>query len=188
MELFKNTNYDFLGKKWPFIIASLVLSVAGLDQHRAEGRAALRDRFQGRHADDGEVCRYAPDRQDPHGAVSKESTGEVSVQNLRQQASERGRDRHGAGGRAAARPEPPGHAGHAGSDLRPARERQAGLQQRRRTRRWRTACGTRWRGNNVAMSEQQLQKLVDGSAGFPRHAAALRPDHEFRSTCRPCRA
>jgi preprotein translocase subunit SecF len=30
MELFKNTNYDFLGKKWPFIIASLVLSVAGL--------------------------------------------------------------------------------------------------------------------------------------------------------------
>jgi len=29
MELFKNTNYDFLGKKWPFIIASLVLTVAG---------------------------------------------------------------------------------------------------------------------------------------------------------------
>jgi len=30
MELFKNTNYDFLGKKWPFIIASLVLTIAGL--------------------------------------------------------------------------------------------------------------------------------------------------------------
>src|SRR4051812_9846062 len=30
MELFRNTNYDFLGKKWPFIIASLVLTVAGL--------------------------------------------------------------------------------------------------------------------------------------------------------------
>ena len=30
MELFKNTNYDFLGWKWPFIIASLVLSVSGL--------------------------------------------------------------------------------------------------------------------------------------------------------------
>jgi len=30
MELFKNTNYDFLGWKWPFIGASLVLSVAGL--------------------------------------------------------------------------------------------------------------------------------------------------------------
>ena len=30
MEIFKNTNFDFLGKKWPFIIASLVLTVAGL--------------------------------------------------------------------------------------------------------------------------------------------------------------
>src|SRR3977135_3858604 len=30
MELFKSTNYDFLGKKWPFIIASLILTVAGL--------------------------------------------------------------------------------------------------------------------------------------------------------------
>jgi preprotein translocase subunit SecF len=30
MELFKNTNFDFLGKKWPFIIASLVLTAAGI--------------------------------------------------------------------------------------------------------------------------------------------------------------
>jgi preprotein translocase subunit SecF len=30
MELFKNTNYDFLGKKWPFIILSLLLTAAGL--------------------------------------------------------------------------------------------------------------------------------------------------------------
>ena len=29
MELFKNTNFDFLGKKWPFIILSLVLTAAG---------------------------------------------------------------------------------------------------------------------------------------------------------------
>jgi preprotein translocase subunit SecF len=29
MELFRNTNYDFLGKKWPFIIASLILTAAG---------------------------------------------------------------------------------------------------------------------------------------------------------------
>lgn len=29
MELFKNTNFDFLGKKWPFIIASLALTAAG---------------------------------------------------------------------------------------------------------------------------------------------------------------
>ncbi len=30
MELFKNTNFDFLGKKWPFIGLSLVLTAAGL--------------------------------------------------------------------------------------------------------------------------------------------------------------
>ncbi len=30
MHIFKDTNYDFLGKKWPFIILSLVLTVAGM--------------------------------------------------------------------------------------------------------------------------------------------------------------
>lgn len=30
MELFKNTNFDFLGKKWPFLIVSAVLTVAGI--------------------------------------------------------------------------------------------------------------------------------------------------------------
>src|ERR1700759_556676 len=30
MELFRSTNYDFLGKKGPFIIASLILTAAGL--------------------------------------------------------------------------------------------------------------------------------------------------------------
>src|SRR5579862_4760136 len=29
MELFKNTNFDFLGKKWPFIGLSLLLTAAG---------------------------------------------------------------------------------------------------------------------------------------------------------------
>ncbi|HUA84032.1 MAG TPA: protein translocase subunit SecF [Bryobacteraceae bacterium] len=30
MEFFKNTNFDFLGKKWPFIILSLVVTAAGM--------------------------------------------------------------------------------------------------------------------------------------------------------------
>ena len=30
MDLFKNSNFDFLGKKWPFIIGSLVMITAGL--------------------------------------------------------------------------------------------------------------------------------------------------------------
>ena len=29
MELFKHTDFDFLGKKWPFIILSLILTAAG---------------------------------------------------------------------------------------------------------------------------------------------------------------
>jgi len=37
MELFKNPNYDFLGWKWRFIIASLVLSVAGLSSIALKG-------------------------------------------------------------------------------------------------------------------------------------------------------
>jgi preprotein translocase subunit SecF len=37
MELFRNTNYDFLGKKWPFIIASVVLTLAGLVSVIAKG-------------------------------------------------------------------------------------------------------------------------------------------------------
>ena len=47
MELFKNTNYDFLGKKWPFIIASLILTVAGFASMAIKG-LELRHRFQGR--------------------------------------------------------------------------------------------------------------------------------------------
>jgi len=30
MELFKNANFDFLGKKWPFLIVSIVLTLAGV--------------------------------------------------------------------------------------------------------------------------------------------------------------
>src|ERR1700684_52197 len=37
MELFKNTNFDFLGKKWPFIIASLILTVLGLGSLAMKG-------------------------------------------------------------------------------------------------------------------------------------------------------
>src|SRR5579871_615756 len=37
MELFNNTNFDFLGKKWPFIILSLILTAAGLVSLAARG-------------------------------------------------------------------------------------------------------------------------------------------------------
>ena len=37
MEIFRDTNFDFLGKKWPFIIGSLILTVAGLISMAAKG-------------------------------------------------------------------------------------------------------------------------------------------------------
>jgi len=47
MELFKNTNFDFLGKKWPFIIASLVLTVAGFASILMQGGLKFGIDFKG---------------------------------------------------------------------------------------------------------------------------------------------
>src|SRR6516165_8511606 len=47
MELFKNTNFDFLGKKWPFIIASLILTVAGLGSLIVKGGPRYGIEFRG---------------------------------------------------------------------------------------------------------------------------------------------
>jgi preprotein translocase subunit SecF len=47
MELFKNTNFDFLGKKWPFIIASLVLTAAGLASLVVKGGPRYGIEFKG---------------------------------------------------------------------------------------------------------------------------------------------
>jgi len=47
MELFKHTNYDFLGKKWPFIIASLILTVAGFASIAVKGGITYGIDFKG---------------------------------------------------------------------------------------------------------------------------------------------
>lgn len=47
MELFKNTNFDFLGKKWPFIIASLILTAAGLGSLVVKGGPKYGIEFKG---------------------------------------------------------------------------------------------------------------------------------------------
>lgn len=47
MELFKNTNFDFLGKKWPFIIASLVLTAAGMGSCAIKGGPRYGIEFKG---------------------------------------------------------------------------------------------------------------------------------------------
>jgi preprotein translocase subunit SecF len=47
MELFKQTNFDFLGHKWPFIIASVVLSVLGIGSLIVHGGPRFGIEFRG---------------------------------------------------------------------------------------------------------------------------------------------
>jgi preprotein translocase subunit SecF len=79
MELFKNTNFDFLGKKWPFIIASLVLTVAGLGSIAAKGGLKYGIDFKG-----GALMTVkfasAPPLEKIRTAMSK--IGDVTVQNF----------------------------------------------------------------------------------------------------------
>jgi preprotein translocase subunit SecF len=47
MELFKQTNFDFLGKKWPFITLSLILTAAGIFSLIVKGGPRLGIDFKG---------------------------------------------------------------------------------------------------------------------------------------------
>jgi len=81
MELFKNTNFDFLGKKWPFIIGSLVLTAAGLVSLAMHGGPNYGIDFKG-----GALI-YLRFNQEPpvqkiRSALESKITGEVSVQQI----------------------------------------------------------------------------------------------------------
>ena len=81
MELFKNTNFDFLGKKWPFIIASLVLSVSGLASIAFHHGLRYGIDFKG-----GAIMTVkwasTPPMEQIRAAMSKRIRGEVVVQNV----------------------------------------------------------------------------------------------------------
>jgi preprotein translocase subunit SecF len=79
MEIFKNTNFDFLGKKWPFIIASLVLTVAGLSSIVAKGGIRYGIDFKGGAL---MTVKFAstPPLDEIRRALSQKIKGEVSVQ------------------------------------------------------------------------------------------------------------
>lgn len=81
MELFKNTDYDFLGKKWPFIIASVVLSVAGLTSILAKGGLKYGIDFK-----EGTLIQVKfanpPEDNKIRSAMLQKLKGEVSVQDL----------------------------------------------------------------------------------------------------------
>jgi preprotein translocase subunit SecF len=81
MELFKNTNFDFLGKKWPFIIASLVLTAAGLVSLVMKGGPKYGIDFH------GGALMYLRFNQEPpvekiRAALQAKIPGEISVQQV----------------------------------------------------------------------------------------------------------
>jgi preprotein translocase subunit SecF len=87
MELFKNTNFDFLGKKWPFIIASLVLTVAGLGSLVIKGGPRYGIEFKG-----GMLMtvkfQNAPPIDEVRASLSKVLASPPSVQTFENQSNE----------------------------------------------------------------------------------------------------
>jgi preprotein translocase subunit SecF len=82
MELFKNTNYDFLGKKWPFIIASLVLSVAGIGSMIAKGGLKGGIDFKGGALMTVKFAYPPPLDKIRYAMTHSQIKGDVSVQNF----------------------------------------------------------------------------------------------------------
>lgn len=81
MELFKNTNFDFLRYKWPFIGLSLVLTAAGLISLAVKGGPKYGIDFK------SGTLMYLRFNQEPpvdkiRAAVSQKITGEITVQQI----------------------------------------------------------------------------------------------------------
>src|SRR5579862_2513413 len=79
MQIFKNTNFDFLHYKWPFIGASLVLSVAGIGSIFLHG--GLRYGIDFKEGTQMTVkWNGTPPEDQIRTALSRKISGEVSVQ------------------------------------------------------------------------------------------------------------
>src|SRR5215470_18613540 len=81
MQLFKNTNFDFLGKKWIFITLSLVVTAAGVGSLILRGGPNYGIDFKG-----GAELRVRFDQEPPvekiRAALSQRISGEISVQQI----------------------------------------------------------------------------------------------------------
>ena len=81
MELFKSTNFDFLGKKWPFIGASLILTAAGLISMAVKGGPKYGIDFAG-----GALLRVKFNQEPPvdriRAAMQGKVQGEITVQQI----------------------------------------------------------------------------------------------------------
>ncbi|MBV9505609.1 MAG: protein translocase subunit SecF [Acidobacteriia bacterium] len=81
MELFKQTNFDFLRWKWPFIAASLVLSAAGLISIVIHGGLKYGIDFKG-GAQMTVKFAYQPPLDKIRTALAQKVKGDISVQNF----------------------------------------------------------------------------------------------------------
>ncbi|MBV8812620.1 MAG: hypothetical protein JO033_28445, partial [Acidobacteriaceae bacterium] len=81
MEIFKQTNFDFLGKKWPFIILSLVLTAAGLLSLWIKGGPRYGIDFTGGALMDVNFVKRPP-AEAIRSALRKKISGEIEVQEV----------------------------------------------------------------------------------------------------------
>jgi len=81
MEIFKQTNFDFLGKKWPFIILSGLLTLAGLVSLWVRGGPRYGIDFTGGALMDVNFVKRPP-AETIRSALHKSIPGEISVQEV----------------------------------------------------------------------------------------------------------
>src|ERR1700753_3491779 len=81
MEIFKQTNFDFLGRKWPFILFSLLVSVAVLIRRAAKGGPRYGMDFTGGALMDVSFVKRPP-AEAIRSALHKRIPGEISVQEV----------------------------------------------------------------------------------------------------------
>lgn len=81
MEIFKQTNFDFLGKKWPFIILSLCLTAAGLISLGVKGGPKYGIDFNGGALMDVNFLKR-PSAEEIRSALHKRIPGEIEVQEV----------------------------------------------------------------------------------------------------------
>ncbi len=81
MEIFKQTNFDFLGKKWPFISLSLLLTVVGLISLAVKGGPKYGIDFTGGALMDVSFVKRPPAEM-IRKALHQKIPGEISVQEI----------------------------------------------------------------------------------------------------------